>query len=280
MFSILARRPHFWLLCSFWARRSLALPGLGSNTTRRFSRKSAGSHPCPDCGSTNHSLARKPLSRLFRSIRPQRRVFSFASYLAAIRSRSSRKDLCEHSRLMNLGTSTPVTQEIVLEITPHLDAVTVSDSGYQLAATSSGTKTLTAMRDIPQSVTVVTQELIRDQMMMSIGDVVRYVPGITAHQGENNRDQVIIRGNSSSADFFVNGVRDDVQYYRDLYNLERVEALKGPNAMIFGRGGMGGVINRVTKEAGFTPLREISLMGGSFGSNGLPRISTSRSTKR
>ena len=69
------------------------------------------------------------------------------------------------------------------------------------------------------------------------------------HQGENNRDQVIIRGNSSSADFFVDGVRDDVQYYRDLYNLDRVEALKGPNAMIFGRGGGGGVINRVTKEA-------------------------------
>src|SRR5262245_31748941 len=90
------------------------------------------------------------------------------------------------------------------------------------------------------------------------------MPGITAHQGENNRDQVIIRGNSSSADFFVNGVRDDAQYYRDLYNLERIEALKGPNALVFGRGGAGGVINRVTKEAGFTPLRELSLQGGAF----------------
>ena len=58
----------------------------------------------------------------------------------------------------------------------------------------------------------------------------RYTPGIQVHQGENNRDQVIIRGNSSSADFFVDGVRDDVQYYRDLYNVDRVEALKGPNA--------------------------------------------------
>ena len=104
---------------------------------------------------------------------------------------------------------------------------------------------------MPQSVTVVTRELIQDQMMMSMADVVRYVPGITLHQGENNRDQVVIRGNSSSADFFVDGVRDDVQYYRDLYNVERVEALKGPNAMIFGRGGGGGVINRVTKEALF-----------------------------
>ena len=76
---------------------------------------------------------------------------------------------------------------------------------------------------------------------------------------------MVIRGNSTSADFFLNGVRDDVQYYRDLYNLDRVEALKGPNAMIFGRGGGGGVINRVTKEAGFTPLREITLQGGSYG---------------
>src|SRR5262245_48590271 len=100
--------------------------------------------------------------------------------------------------------------------------------------------------------------------MLSLGDVARYVPGITAHQGENNRDQIIFRGNSSSADFFLSGVRDDVQYYRDLYNLDRVEVLRGPNAMIFGRGGGGGVINRVTKEAGFTPLRAISLLAGYF----------------
>ena len=101
--------------------------------------------------------------------------------------------------------------------------------------------------------------------MMSIGDVVRYVPGMAQHQGENNRDQVIIRGNNSSADFYVNGVRDDVQYYRDLYNLERVEALKGPNAMVFGRGGGGGVVNRVTKEAGFQPVNEVTLQAGGYG---------------
>src|SRR6478672_4042981 len=145
-------------------------------------------------------------------------------------------------------------------------SVTVTEgSGYVTPASSAATRTLTPLLDVPQSITVVTQQLIHDQMMLSVGDVVRYVPGITAIQGENNRDQVVIRGNSTSADFFVNGVRDDVQYYRDLYNLERVEALKGPNAMMFGRGGGGGVINRVTKEAGFTPLRELSLQGGSFG---------------
>src|SRR5262249_8468980 len=108
-------------------------------------------------------------------------------------------------------------------------------------------------------------ELIHDQLMASMADVIRYVPGMGAHQGENNRDQVIIRGNSSSADFFVNGVRDDVQYYRDLYNLDRIEALKGPNALIFGRGGGGGVVNRVTKEAGFAPLGEVTIQGGANG---------------
>src|SRR5262249_9723210 len=108
-----------------------------------------------------------------------------------------------------------------------------------------------------------------DQMMMSVGDVMRYVPGVMVHQGENNRDQIIVRGNSSSADFFVDGVRDDVQYYRDLYNLERVEALKGPNAMIFGRGGAGGVVNRVSKVAAFGESREFSLQGGMFGNRRL-----------
>src|SRR4029077_2277835 len=153
----------------------------------------------------------------------------------------------------------------VLELKAVHDTVTVVESGdYKVAALSSATKTLTPLRDVPQSITVVPHELIQDQMMMSVADVVRYVPGITAHQGENNRDQLIIRGNSSSAAFFVNGVRDDLQFYRDLYNLDRVEALMGPNAMIFGRGGAGGVINRVTKEAGFTPLREITIQGGSF----------------
>ena len=146
------------------------------------------------------------------------------------------------------------------------DSITVhAPQGYSVPAIRSATKTDTPLRDVPQSVTVVTHEVIQDQLMSSIGDVVRYVPGVMLHQGENNRDQVIMRGNSSSADFFLDGVRDDVQYYRDLYNLERVEALKGPNALMFGRGGAGGVINRVTKEAGFTPLREVDMEGGAFG---------------
>ena len=159
------------------------------------------------------------------------------------------------------------SRELVLQVAGVREVITVSApaTGYQAPLISSATKTPTLLRDVPQAVTVVTQELIRDQLMMSIGDVVRYMPGVTAHQGENNRDQIIVRGNSSSADFFVNGVRDDVQYYRDIYNVDRVEALKGPNAMIFGRGGAGGVVNRVMKQAEFQPVREVFLQGGMYG---------------
>jgi catecholate siderophore receptor len=156
-------------------------------------------------------------------------------------------------------------QEIVLQPAPVKFSVTVSEGGdHVIPSSSSATKTLTPLQDVPQAITIVTRQQIQDQLMTSIGDVVRYVPGVTAIQGENNRDQLVIRGNSTSADFFLDGVRDDVQFYRDLYNLDRVEALMGPNAMIFGRGGAGGVINRVTKEAGFSPLREITLEGGSY----------------
>ena len=157
--------------------------------------------------------------------------------------------------------------EMMLPIAGSTDVVTVVASdilGYQAESISSATKTVTALRDTPQSITVVPTERLRDQSMTSISDVLNYIPGVSSHQGENNRDQVVIRGVSSSADFFLNGVRDDVQYYRDLYNVQRVEILKGPNAMIFGRGGGGGVINRVSKEPQSSALREFTVQGGSF----------------
>jgi catecholate siderophore receptor len=155
--------------------------------------------------------------------------------------------------------------DIILEVAPVKAAVTVSETAaYQPDVVRSGTKTLTPLRDLPQSISVVTRDLIQDQMMLSIGDVARYVPGVTAVQGENNRDAVVIRGQSSTADFYINGVRDDVQYFRDLYNIERVEALKGPNAMIFGRGGSGGIINRVTKQPAWDIVRELELHVGGW----------------
>src|SRR5215213_2855152 len=191
--------------------------------------------------------------------------FSVALAAGEYQVRISAEGFTETMETVDLQTNTKPL-EVVLPVGPSSAMVTITDmAAYGVSSINSATKTLTPLRDIPQSISVVTKEQIRDQSMSSVADVVTYVPGIISHQGENNRDQLVIRGNSTSADFFLNGVRDDVQYYRDLYNVERVEALKGPNSMMFGRGGGGGVINRVTKEAGFTSLREITLQGGSFG---------------
>lgn len=125
--------------------------------------------------------------------------------------------------------------------------VTGEKEGY-VAISSAGLKTDTPLIDTPQTVSVVTREQLDDQALQDIGDILRYTPGASIGQGEGNRDQITIRGQNTTADFFVDGIRDDVQYFRPLYNIERVEIHKGPNAMIFGRGGGGGIINRVTKS--------------------------------
>lgn len=137
--------------------------------------------------------------------------------------------------------------------------------GYDVQVTTTTTKTNSALRDVPQSISVVTRELIQDQAMQSLTDVIRYAPGVGATQGEGNRDNPIFRGNSTTADLFVDGIRDDVEYFRDLYNVERVEVLKGPNGMIFGRGAVGGLINRVTRQANGQRVREIAVQGYSEG---------------
>jgi catecholate siderophore receptor len=148
---------------------------------------------------------------------------------------------------------------------PHVTVTAEHESeGYVVDRSRTATKTDTPLVDVPQSVSVVTRDLMRDQSMQSLADVARYVPGAGMAQGEGNRDTIILRGNHSTSDFFLDGARDDVEYYRDLYNLDRVEVLKGPNAMIFGRGGAGGVVNRVTRQANWEPVREVTLQGGSW----------------
>ncbi len=109
-------------------------------------------------------------------------------------------------------------------------------------------RTPTPIIDVPQSLSITTADQIVRQGFDSIGDIVNYTPGVTNSQGEGHRDSVVFRGVRSTADFFVDGVRDDVEYYRGLYNLEQVEILRGPNALLFGRGGTGGILNRVTKK--------------------------------
>lgn len=151
--------------------------------------------------------------------------------------------------------------------TVELDKIEVRTDGeqpYHIARIRSATKTDTPLQDVPQAITVVSRDLIDDQAMRGMADVIRYVPGVGIAQGEGNRDTPVLRGNSSTASFFLDGIRDDVEYFRDLYNVDRVEALKGPNAMIFGRGGAGGLINRVTKQPLSVPVREISATLGAW----------------
>lgn len=157
----------------------------------------------------------------------------------------------------------PALADAAVEDVSALVVVAPTQDPYVAARLTSATKTDTPLVNIPQAISVITDEIVRDQAMQGMADVVRYVPGVSMGQGEGHRDAPTLRGNASTADFFVDGVRDDVQYFRDLYNVERVEVLKGPNAMIFGRGGGGGVINRVMKKAVWSDAREFTAETGS-----------------
>jgi catecholate siderophore receptor len=136
--------------------------------------------------------------------------------------------------------------------------------GVYSDSTSAATKTNTRLVNIPQSITVLTKDYIRDQSFQTLTDVTRYVPGVAIHQGEGNRDELVIRGVDSSANFFVNGFRDDVQYFRDLYNTQSIEILKGPSALTFGRGAGGGLVNRTLKEADGRRIYEATMQTGSY----------------
>ena len=93
-----------------------------------------------------------------------------------------------------------------------------------------------------------------------------YVPGVDLDQGEGNRDAFIIRGNKTTADIFMDGIKDDAEYYRDLYNIEKIDVLMGANGILFGKGGGGGIINRVSKQAMFEDFNRATIQLGSFDS--------------
>jgi catecholate siderophore receptor len=126
-------------------------------------------------------------------------------------------------------------------------------SHYAAEESASATRTNTRLLDVPQTVIVVPRALLVDQHAQSVADAARNVPGVSIAQGEGNRDQLVLRGMSTASDFFVNGIRDDQERFRDLYNVERVEVVQGPAAVLFGRGGAGGVVNLVTAPAAGSP---------------------------
>ena len=120
------------------------------------------------------------------------------------------------------------------------------------------------LKDIPQTISVVPQAVIREQNATSLRDVLRNVAGITLQAGEGGGglpgDNLSVRGFAARSDLFVDGVRDYGAYSRDTFNLEQVEVLKGPTSSTFGRGSAGGAVNLTTKRP-----RLKALYGGSAG---------------
>ncbi len=78
---------------------------------------------------------------------------------------------------------------------------------YLVSASNTATRTDTPLLDIPQTIQALPMDLVHDQNAQSLGDTLRNAPGVSVHQGEGNRDEMVIRGVKTKADFFVNGVR-------------------------------------------------------------------------
>ena len=139
----------------------------------------------------------------------------------------------------------PVALGVAME---DIERLTV-EGKYLSVNQSNSIKSPTPILDVPQSLSIMTAEEITARGITSVGQIIDYTPGVNTSQGEGHRDAVVFRGVRSTADFYIDGNRDDVQYYRALYNVEQVEILRGPNALLFGRGGTGGILNRVSKKA-------------------------------
>ena len=139
-----------------------------------------------------------------------------------------------------------------------------AESAYLEPAPTTATKLPVPLKDTPQTVDVVPRTLIEDRAALSVEQALRNVPGVGLSHGDGQRDQVTIRGFSAIGDQYVDGFRDDALYFRDLSNIERIEVLKGPASVLYGRGSAGGLINRVTKQPGPESLGSVSLRAGSF----------------
>jgi catecholate siderophore receptor len=119
-----------------------------------------------------------------------------------------------------------------------------------------GDKLPARLQDTPQSITVVTPDLMREQGVTRLEDALKNVPGITLNAGEGaaRGDTVNLRGFPAFNDFFLDGIRDAGVYTRDSFDLEAVEVVKGPSATLFGRGSTGGAINQVTKAPSLSSM--------------------------
>lgn len=152
-----------------------------------------------------------------------------------------------------------------------LPQVTVKDNKYTPEKSYQGNKTRVGKtsqlpKDIPQSVTIVPQQLIQDRSANSLKDALRNVAGLTFNAGEGGRigDNITLRGYSAVGDLYLDGLRDMAQYNREIFNIEQVEVLRGSASMLYGRGSTGGIINQVSKKPLDKDFYNFNLMGGSY----------------
>ncbi|MGE8357298.1 MAG: TonB-dependent receptor, partial [Microvirgula sp.] len=132
-----------------------------------------------------------------------------------------------------------------------LETVTVSSeqplADPRLPEVTTATRTRTPARYIPQAIDAVAVKNLDAYGQTDLSQALTGVPGVDA-SGDTRFDSVSIRGFSAANDLYLDGFRDDMQYSRDLGNIERVEVLKGPAAVLYGRGSSGGIVNRVSKK--------------------------------
>jgi TonB-dependent siderophore receptor len=147
------------------------------------------------------------------------------------------------------------------------DTVVVSADDYRLEEQTAATHVPIAPLDLPQTVTTISQDVIRDRAVQSMQEALAYVPGASQILGEGRRDQVSIRGMNANTDQYIDGIKDDATYYRDLSNTDHIEVVEGPAAVLYGRGTSGGLVDRITKKPrNEGTLAEFTVVGGSYGS--------------
>jgi catecholate siderophore receptor len=115
------------------------------------------------------------------------------------------------------------------------------------------------LKDVPQSITVLSKALLQSQGANSLSDALRNVPGVTLGGAEGGQigNNINLNGFTARTDIYLDGFRDRGQYYRDTFALDSVEVLMGPSSMLFGRGSTGGVINQVSKVPQLKPVTEV-----------------------
>jgi catecholate siderophore receptor len=162
----------------------------------------------------------------------------------------------------------PTPQDSINAATPtELPAMTISShaSRYQSSVpVSSATRSDADPLDVPQTVDTVPAAVLRDRGARSIKEALAYTPGVTSSTGEGIREQFIIRGFSAIADTYVDGMRNGGNTFRDTFNLEQIEVVKGPSGVLYGRGSAGGLINLVSKRPHQEAQTDLAASLGSY----------------